>query len=69
MVRGIEYSSNNRSIDMRVSSLRKKLIQAETFNAVIKTVRNKGYKLVGDQIRRLKPNLYPCSNVYIWKAS
>ncbi len=50
MVRGIEYSSNNRSIDMRVSSLRKKLIQAEIFNAVIKTVRNKGYKLVGNQI-------------------
>ncbi|MGF1718550.1 response regulator transcription factor [Vibrio kyushuensis] len=46
-VRGIEYSSNNRSIDMRVSSLRKKLIQAEVFGAAIKTVRNQGYKLVG----------------------
>lgn len=47
VVRGIEYSSNNRSIDMRVSSLRKKLIQSEVFSTSIKTVRNQGYKLVG----------------------
>ncbi len=49
VARGIEYSPNNRSIDMRVSSLRKKLIQAEVFGAAIKTVRNQGYKLVGSQ--------------------
>ncbi|MCK6264437.1 response regulator transcription factor [Vibrio sp. ZSDE26] len=49
VARGIEYCSNNRSIDMRVSSLRKKLIQAEVFSAAIKTVRNQGYKLVGSQ--------------------
>ncbi|EGA69766.1 response regulator [Vibrio sinaloensis DSM 21326] len=44
--RGIEYNANNRSIDMRVSGLRKKLIQAEVYSATIKTIRNQGYKLV-----------------------
>ncbi|MCF4175855.1 response regulator transcription factor [Vibrio sp. McD22-P3] len=46
VVRGIEYSSYNRSIDMRISGLRKKLIQAEIYDAIIKTVRNQGYRLV-----------------------
>ncbi|CAK4075707.1 response regulator transcription factor [Vibrio sp. MarTm2] len=46
LARGIEYNVNNRSIDMRVSGLRKKLIQAEVFTATIKTIRNQGYKLV-----------------------
>ena len=49
VARGIEYCSTNRSIDMRVSSLRKKLIQAEVFSASIRTVRNQGYRLVGSQ--------------------
>ncbi|WP_394145119.1 response regulator transcription factor [Vibrio atypicus] len=47
LARGIEYNVNNRSIDMRVSGLRKKLIQAEVYTAAIKTIRNQGYKLVG----------------------
>lgn len=47
LARGIEYDISNRSIDMRVSGLRKKLIQAEVYTAAIKTVRNQGYKLVG----------------------
>lgn len=46
LARGIEYNVNNRSIDMRVSGLRKKLIQAEVYSATIKTIRNQGYKLV-----------------------
>lgn len=46
LARGIEYNANNRSIDMRVSGLRKKLIQAEVYSATIKTIRNQGYKLV-----------------------
>ncbi|MGF1753954.1 response regulator transcription factor [Vibrio makurazakiensis] len=50
VARGIEYNANNRSIDMRVSSLRKTLIQSEVFSVVIKTVRNQGYKLIGSQI-------------------
>ncbi|RZP56048.1 DNA-binding response regulator [Vibrio vulnificus] len=45
--RGIEYSFNNRSIDMRVSGLRRKLQQANVQSAVIKTIRNRGYMLVG----------------------
>lgn len=49
VARGIEYSANDRSIDMRISSLRKKLIQANVSSVAIKTVRNKGYKLVGSQ--------------------
>jgi len=48
LARGIEYDVNNRSIDMRVSGLRKKLIQAEVYSASIKTIRNQGYKLVGN---------------------
>lgn len=44
--RGIEYSFNNRSIDMRVSGLRRKLVKANVQRAMVKTVRNQGYKLV-----------------------
>ncbi|MGF1748274.1 MULTISPECIES: response regulator transcription factor [Vibrio] len=47
LARGIEYCSSNRSIDMRVSGLRKKLIQAEVYSVTIKTIRNQGYRLVG----------------------
>ena len=49
LARGIEYCSTNRSIDMRVSGLRKKLIQAEVHSLTIKTIRNQGYRLVGNQ--------------------
>ncbi|MBA5761735.1 response regulator transcription factor [Vibrio sp. 404] len=49
VARGIEYNANDRSIDMRISSLRKKLILADVSSVTIKTVRNKGYKLVGRQ--------------------
>ncbi|KJY73563.1 response regulator transcription factor [Vibrio nigripulchritudo] len=43
--RGIEYNFNDRSIDMRVSGLRKKFSQANVSSAFIKTVRNQGYML------------------------
>ena len=49
VARGIEYCSTNRSIDMRVSTLRKKLNQAEVLSVSIRTVRNQGYRLVGGQ--------------------
>lgn len=45
--RGIEYNSKDRSIDMRVSGLRKKLTQANVTTATIKTIRNQGYMLTG----------------------
>lgn len=43
--RGIEYSFNDRSIDMRVSGLRKKLQKADVTTAKVTTIRNRGYKL------------------------
>lgn len=45
--RGIEYNAKDRSIDMRVSGLRKKLTHANVTTAVIKTIRNQGYMLTG----------------------
>ncbi len=45
--RGIEYNAKDRSIDMRVSGLRKKLSQASVTTATIKTIRNQGYMLTG----------------------
>lgn len=44
--RGIDYGFNDRSIDMRVSGLRKKLISHHSPNNLIRTIRNKGYMLV-----------------------
>ncbi|WP_330997278.1 MULTISPECIES: response regulator transcription factor [Vibrio] len=43
--RGIEYTFNDRSIDMRISGLRRKLARADVNNAQIKTIRNQGYML------------------------
>lgn len=42
-LRGIEYDGFDRSIDIRVSRLRKKLQDAETQPYKIKTIRGKGY--------------------------
>ncbi|GLR05707.1 response regulator transcription factor [Vibrio hyugaensis] len=47
LARGIEYCITDRSIDMRVSSLRKKFSKAHIHTATIKTVRNRGYMLTG----------------------
>ncbi len=51
-LRGIEYDGLDRSIDMRISTLRKKLTEASQQTAPghewIKTVRGKGYMLVAD---------------------
>lgn len=44
-LRGIEHGFSDRSIDMRISSLRKKLSSDEC-GQLIKTVRNKGYMLI-----------------------
>jgi len=46
LFRGIDYSFNDRSIDMRVSGLRKKLRIHAQDKQWIRTVRNKGYMLV-----------------------
>ena len=44
-LRGIDYDGLDRSIDMRVSSLRKKMDDANPPFRYIKTVRGKGYLL------------------------
>jgi DNA-binding response OmpR family regulator len=44
-IRGFEYDGLDRSIDRRISRLRKKLICNITQQALIKTVRGKGYQL------------------------
>lgn len=44
-LRGLSYDGFDRSIDMRVSSLRKKLNDAQSPHRFIKTVRGKGYML------------------------
>lgn len=46
LFRGIELGFNDRSVDMRISGLRKKLAQVECSGTVIRTIRNKGYMLV-----------------------
>ncbi|MGF1754828.1 response regulator transcription factor [Vibrio makurazakiensis] len=46
LFRGIDYSFNDRSIDMRVSGLRKKLREHASDKQFIRTIRNKGYMLV-----------------------
>lgn len=47
-LRGISYDYNDRSVDMRISGLRKKLNDGKTPYKLILTVRNKGYMLVDD---------------------
>lgn len=47
-LRGIDYDFSNRSIDMRISGLRKKLGDDKMPYQIITTVRNKGYKLIND---------------------
>ncbi len=44
-LRGLSYDASDRSIDMRVSSLRKKLNSVEQQGKRIITVRNRGYML------------------------
>jgi DNA-binding response OmpR family regulator len=44
-LRGIDYDFSNRSIDMRISGLRKKLGDDKMPYKVIITIRNQGYKL------------------------
>ncbi|WP_076408011.1 response regulator transcription factor [Shewanella sp. UCD-KL12] len=45
-LRGIDYDANDRSVDMRISGLRKKLGDISPPYQLILTVRNKGYMLV-----------------------
>ncbi|MBL4816885.1 MAG: response regulator transcription factor [Shewanella sp.] len=45
-LRGIDYDANDRSVDMRISGLRKKLGDIYSPYKLILTVRNKGYMLV-----------------------
>ena len=46
LFRGMEYGFNDRSVDMRISGLRKKLASANCSGTMIRTIRNKGYMLV-----------------------
>ena len=47
-LRGITYDFNDRSVDMRISGLRKKLNDDALPYQTILTVRNKGYMLIND---------------------
>lgn len=47
--RGIEYDGFDRSIDIRISRLRKRLTEHEDCGCSIKTVRGKGYMFTRDQ--------------------
>ncbi len=47
-LRGIDYDFSNRSIDMRISGLRKKLGDDKTPYKLITTIRNQGYKLINE---------------------
>ena len=47
-LRGISHDAMDRSIDMRVSSLRRKLSKASGGKELIVTVRNRGYMLIND---------------------
>ncbi|NQZ22785.1 MAG: response regulator transcription factor [Colwellia sp.] len=49
-LRGIDYDFSNRSIDMRISALRKKLGDDQVPYKVITTIRNQGYKLIHEQV-------------------
>ena len=48
LLRGIDYDCSNRSIDMRISGLRRKLEGDQLPYQMIVTIRNQGYKLVND---------------------
>lgn len=48
VLRGIDYDFSNRSIDMRISGLRKKIQDDQIPYKIITTVRNKGYMLLND---------------------
>ncbi|MFA0112631.1 response regulator transcription factor [Vibrio sp. 10N.261.46.E11] len=45
-LRGIAYSNHDRTIDMRISGLRKKLRTQEIVNLEIRAIRNQGYVLI-----------------------
>lgn len=47
-LRGIDYDFSNRSIDMRISGLRKKLDDNLMPYKLIVTIRNQGYKLINE---------------------
>lgn len=47
-LRGIDYDFSNRSIDMRISGLRKKLDDNQMPYKIILTIRNQGYKLINE---------------------
>ncbi|MFA0372793.1 helix-turn-helix domain-containing protein, partial [Vibrio sp. 10N.222.54.F6] len=47
-LRGIDYDFNDRSVDMRISGLRRKLNDDHPPYKKIITVRNKGYMLIND---------------------
>ena len=47
-LRGINYDVSDRSIDMRISGIRKKLNDEKPPYKLIKTIRNKGYMLVDE---------------------
>jgi len=47
-LRGIDYDFSNRSIDMRISGLRKKLGDDQMPYKMITTIRNKGYMLLDE---------------------
>ncbi|MBR9871661.1 MAG: response regulator transcription factor [Gammaproteobacteria bacterium] len=49
-LRGIDYDGSDRSLDMRISSLRKRLADSES-PRIIKTVRGVGYMLANDETR------------------
>ncbi len=46
--RGIDYDGLNRSIDLRISRIRKKLGNISKYPELIKTVRGRGYLFAGD---------------------
>lgn len=48
VLRGIDYDFSNRSIDMRISGLRKKLDDNLMPYKIIVTIRNQGYKLINE---------------------
>lgn len=48
LLRGIDYDCSNRSIDMRISGLRRKLEDDQLPYQTIVTIRNQGYKLVNE---------------------
>lgn len=47
-LRGIDHDFSDRSIDMRISGLRKKLNVDCSTQQIIKTIRNKGYMLINE---------------------